>query len=81
MTHIRRDLTMTEARSYLKTALWDRHESHISQADHWLVTMYAQSLRVLTETREDIRNLSDSELTESLSVFADALHNNIAKGE
>ena len=79
MTHVRRDLTMTEARSYLKTALWERHEENISQADNALIARYA--LGLVTATREGMSTLTDSELTESLSVLADALHNNIAKGE
>ena len=81
MTHVRRDLTMTEARSYLKTTLWERHEEHLSQVDHTLVTLYAQGLVALAETREDIPNMSNSALTKYLSILADDLHNNITKGE
>lgn len=81
MTHVRRNLTMTEARSYLKAALWEQHEAHISQDDHTSVTLYAKGLVALTETREDLPSVSDSELTKYLSILADELHNNIIKGE
>ena len=81
MTHVRRDLTMTEARSYLKAALWERHEVHLSQDDHTSVTLYAKGLVALTETREDRPSVSDSELTKYLSILADELHKSITKGE
>ena len=81
MTHVRRDLTMTEARSYLKTALWERHEAHIAQADHNLVTLYAQGLVALTETREDTDNLTDAEIIKYLTILVVGLHNNNTKGE
>lgn len=81
MTHIRRDLTMTEARSYLKAALWERHEAHLSQDDHTLVTLYAKGLVAITETREDLPTVSDSELTKYLSILADELHESIVDGE
>ena len=81
MTHIRRDLTMAEARSYLKTALWERHEAHLSQVDHTLVTLYAKGLAAVTETREDLPAVSDFALTKYLSVLADELHESITKGE
>ena len=81
MTHIRRNLTMTEARSYLKAALWEQHEAHLSQDDHTLVTLYAKGLASITETREDMPNVPDSELTKYLSILADELHANITKGE
>ena len=79
MTHVRRDLTRTEARNYLKAALWERHEAHIAQADHKLITLYAQGL--VSATREGMFALTDSELTKYLSILADELHNNIIKGE
>ena len=79
MTHVRRDLTMTEARNYLKAALWERHETHLSQADHTLVTLYAQGL--VSATREGMFALTDSELPKYLSILADELHNTITEGE
>ena len=81
MMHVRRNLTMTEARSYLKAALWERHEAHLSQVDHTSVTLYAKGLVALTETREDLPSVSDSELTKYLSILADELRTNITKGE
>lgn len=81
MTHIRRDLTMTEARSYLKTALWERHGEHLSQADHTLVARYTQGLAALASTREDLTGVSDSDITKYLSILVDGLHNNITEGE
>ena len=79
MMHVRRNLTMTEARSYLKAALWERHEAHLSQVDHTSATLYAQGL--VSATREGMFALTDSELTKYLSILADELHNNIIKGE
>lgn len=81
MTHVRRNLTRAEARSYMKTALWERHGEHLSQADYRLITPYAQSLVSLTETREDMPNLTDSELTNYLSILVKGLHKSIGKGE
>ena len=81
MTHVRRDLDMTGARNHLKTALWDRHGENISQADHNLVTLYAQGLVALTETREDMDNLTDAEIIKYLTTLVVGLHNNITKGE
>ena len=79
MTHVRRNLTMTEARNYLKTALWERHEVHLSQVDHTWVTLYAQGL--VSATREGMFALTDAELPKYLSILADELHQSIAKGE
>ena len=79
MTHVRRNLTMTEARSYLKTALWERHETHLTQADHTLVTLYAQGL--VSATREGMFALTDAELPKYLSILVDELCESITKGE
>ena len=81
MAHVLRNLDMTGARNHLKTALWDRHGDNISQADHKLVTLYAQGLVSLTETREDLPSMSDSEISKYLSILVVGLHNNIIKGE
>ena len=79
MTHVRRNLTPTEARAYLKTALWERHEAHLTQADHTLVTLYAQGL--VSATREGMFALTDAELPKYLSILVDELFESIIKGE
>ena len=80
MTHVRRNLTSAEARAYLKSELWERHGEHLSQADHTVVTLCAQVLVAITETREDMGHRSDAEITKYLSTMVVGLHRNISIG-
>ena len=77
MTHVRRNLTSAEARAYLKSELWEQHGEHLAQADHTTVTLCTQVLVAITETREDMDNRSDAEITQYLTTMVVGLHKNI----